>query len=141
MQCGDAKVDVEILLKDAFEPSWSPLFWHRCFVRLFPRGDCMERCPERCARVPARLWAKCLLKRADFQLWSSDVEFVVTLCKVFLRWDQINAVEAEMRSQYMRSGEVEALAELTAVDLMSVALASGVREQRQGGSEEEKLTA
>ena len=65
----------------------------------------------------------------------------MTLCKVFLRWDQINAVEAEMRSQYMRSGEVEALAELTAVDLMSVALASGVREQRQGGSEEEKLTA
>ena len=25
----------------------APLFWHNCFVRLFPRGDCAERCSEK----------------------------------------------------------------------------------------------
>ena len=70
---------LEIPHSSDFLRSTSPLFWFSCFVRLFPRGDCLEKCPERQVHVPARRWAKCLLTRCDSSLWRLDVEFVASL--------------------------------------------------------------
>ena len=62
-----------------------PLFWCSCFVKLFPRGDCAERCAERPTFLPAWRWAKCLLTRADAAHWRTDVEFIASLYNIFLR--------------------------------------------------------
>ena len=69
---------LSVPLSATFENSRAPLFWFRCFVRLFPRGDCMERCEERSCRLPDFRWVKVLLTRADFRLWCKDVEFVAS---------------------------------------------------------------
>ena len=70
---------VVLPLKDTFISSSNPLFWFSCFVRLFPRGDCWERCCDRPTSIPSWRWAKCLLTRSDFNLWRLDVEFVQSL--------------------------------------------------------------
>ena len=43
-----------------FLSSWHPLYWFSCFVRLFPRGDCLERCPARSTPLHPDRWMKCL---------------------------------------------------------------------------------
>ena len=103
----------------------NPLFWFSCFVRLFPRGDCAEKCVERPTHLVPWRWAKCLLTRRDFALWRQDVEFVASLYNVFLRRDQVNAVEAFYRSQVFTQSELEELRGLTAASLIANALSSG----------------
>ena len=108
-----------------FLPTHDPRFWFSCFVRLFPRGDCAEKCFGRQAHlVPAR-WAKCLLTRHDCALWRQDVAFVAALYNVFLRRNQINAVEMFFRSRVFDAGELEALQGLSAAGLVANAIASG----------------
>ena len=70
-------------------------------------------------------WATCLLTRKGFALWRQDVEFIATLYNVFLRRDQINAVEAFVRSQKMPQSELEDLRGLTAAGLIANVLSSG----------------
>eukprot|EP00973_Karenia_brevis_P044966 6226834-Karenia_brevis.AAC.1 len=103
----------------------NPLFWFSCFVRLFPRGDCLERCNARPTRLPSWRWAKCLLTRADFNLWRLDVEFVASLYNIFLRREQIQAVEASCRSLHFTEGAKRDLDLLVASGLVATALASG----------------
>ena len=67
---------------EEFLKSSDPFFWCACFMRLFPRGDCAEKCPERVARLSRREWAKCLIMRADFKFWRLDVEFVASLYNI-----------------------------------------------------------
>ena len=67
---------------DQFLSSSDPSFWGACFLRLFPRGDCAEKCPPRQSRLSSREWAKHLLMRADFKLWRMDVEFVASLYNI-----------------------------------------------------------
>ena len=76
-----------------------PLFWHSCFVRLFPRGDCAERFSERLTFLPFGRWAECLLSRADADHWRTDVEFMASVYNIFLRRGQVNAVEAYCSKQ------------------------------------------
>ena len=64
-----------------FLSSRDPLFWFSCFVRLFPRGDCMERCMQRPTRTVSWRWAKCLLTRHDFSLWRQDTHPRVKLSR------------------------------------------------------------
>ncbi len=116
---------VTIRYSDEFLRSNDPSFWFRCFVRLFPRGDCMERSVERPTHVPMQRWVKCLLKRVDFRLWARDVEFVAALYNVMLRRDQMSAVEAGLKEKPLTVSDARAISELTAADLMSAALASG----------------
>ena len=85
----------------------------------------MEKCFERKPSLPAWRWAKCLLTRADFCLWRFDVEFVATLYNIFLRRDQIQAVEASWRSLHMSEGVRKDLELVTASSLVATALASG----------------
>ena len=105
--------------------SRDPLFWCSCFLRLFPRGDCAERCRDRLTHLPSWRWAKCLLTRGDFGLWRLDVEFVASLYNIFLRRDQISAVEACVRSNQLTRGEQCELESLTATGLVAHALSSG----------------
>ena len=105
--------------------SGDPFFWCKCFVRLFPRGDCSEKCPERCQMLNSWEWAKCLLTRADFDLWRLDVEFVASVYNVFLRREQMNAVEAYCKSPLFTVGEAEEVQQLSCAGLVSTALASG----------------
>ena len=91
---------VQTVVHDTFFfNSRDPLFWHSCFVRLFPRGDCAERCAERPTCLQSWNWAKCFLMRADTDHWRTDVEFIASLYNIFLRRDQVNAVEAYYRGQ------------------------------------------
>jgi len=101
------------------------LFWFSCFVRLFPRGDCAERCSERLTVLPSWRWAKTLLTRADFHLWQTDVELVATMYNVFLRRDQVNAVEASVRSTRFSQTQLADLQGITATGLVASALSSG----------------
>ena len=115
-----------------------PAFWCMCFMRLFPRGDCMERCVERGSRLSSQRWIKSLLSRADFTLWRKDVEFVATAFNIFLRREQMQAVEAFCRSPLFTRGQAVELEKLTATGLVSHALASGdgnsSKEEEFGGA-------
>jgi len=102
-----------------------PMFWPMCFMRLFARGDCAEKCSERRTHLPALLWAKTLLTRADFSLWRLDVEFVACLYNVNLRRDQMRAVEAYCTNSRFDAGQVDQIRQLTAAGLVANALASG----------------
>ena len=102
-----------------------PLFWYSCFVRLFPRGDCAERCPQRPTHLSSVRWVKTLLTRADFSLWRQDVEFIASAYNVFLRREQLFAVEASMHHVSFSELEKKELSGLTATGLVATALASG----------------
>ena len=109
-----------------------PLFWYSCFVRLFPRGDCAEKCSERLTNLPPWRWAKCLLTRADADHWRTDVEFIASLYNIFLRRDQVNAVELYYKHQFqedsfyaLSKGNLEDISKLTADGLVAHALSSG----------------
>ena len=114
-----------ILHSTEFVVTSDPLFWYSCFVRLFPRGDCLEKCFERSVHLPSWRWAKCLLTRSDTALWRTDVEFVASLYNIFLRRDQVSAVEATVKRLDFNEGTRKALHSLTAAGLMATALASG----------------
>ena len=105
----------------------APLFWYSCFVRLFPRGDCAEKCAARPQHLTNWRWAKTLLTRADFVLWRQDVEFIACVYNVHLRRDQVRAVEVVMsqQDQIFTVDQKADLAKLTATGLVAHALASG----------------
>ena len=121
-----------------FLSSRDPLFWFSCFVSLFPRGDCAERCAARLQHLPPKQWVKSLLTRADSSMWRCDVEFVACVYNIFLRREQINAVEAYIRSPSMTAEQVADLQALTAEGLLAAALTSGevgsVRKLLQGST-------
>ena len=94
-------------------------------MRLFPRGDCAERCVERLTHLPAWRWAKCLITRADFPHWRLDVEFVASLCNIFVRREQISAVEASLSVNYCSPADFAEMEKLIAAGLVAHALASG----------------
>ena len=102
-----------------------PHFWFSCFVRLFPRGDCLENNEQRTVPLPKWRWAKCLLTRLDFPAWSQDVEFVASLYNIQLRRDQMNAIEAHLRSPAMSEEDLKGIQELTSAGLIACALSSG----------------
>jgi len=102
-----------------------PLFWFSCFVRLFPRGDCAERCVERLTHLPSWRWAKTLLTRIDFPLRGQDVEFVATLYNVFLRRDQVRAVELSVASSRFSAADLAEMQTLSAAGLVACAMSSG----------------
>ena len=102
-----------------------PSFWCSGFVRLFPRGDCTEKCSERQEHLVAWRWAKTLLTRADSSLWRQDVEFMASVFNVFLRRDQVGAVEATMRSAAFSVQQKEDMEKLSATNLVANLLASG----------------
>ena len=114
---------LEVPFSNAFLSSGDPLFWYSCFVRLFPRGDCLERWNARSTTLPSWRWAKCLLTRADCSLWRRDVEFVASLYNIFLRRDQVSGVEATLRT--LDAGEMQQIQSLTADGLVRHALSSG----------------
>ena len=121
----DSKEVLVVEHGEAFLRTSDPAFWCMCFMRLFPRGDCMERCVERGSRLSSQRWIKSLLSRADFTLWRKDVEFVATAFNIFLRREQMQAVEAFCRSPLFTQGQAVELEKLTATGLVSHALASG----------------
>ena len=94
-------------------------------MRLFPRGDCAEKCLERSTSLASWRWAKCLLTRADFALWRLDVEFIASLYNLFLRRDQIGAVEASVKRAKHSNLDLEELQKVTATNLVTHALSSG----------------
>ena len=111
---------------EQFLRSKDPLFWCMCFVRLFPRGDCAERCDERRSSLPSWRWAKCLLTRADNNLWRLDVEFVASLYNIFLRRDQMQAVEAFCHSLELSEGVQSFYSILSSTNMLSIQLKEGV---------------
>ena len=121
---------LKVTFSDTFLNNSDPLYWCKCFMRLFPRGDCQERClnsegtQKRRTPLPSWRWAKCLLTRADFALWRLDVEFVASLYNVFLRRDQIWAVEASMKGTLSHANVAE-IQKVTASGLVAHALSSG----------------
>ena len=116
---------VEVFHPDKFLSNRDPFFWYYCFVRLFPRGDCAERCIQRSTHLPQWRWAKCLLSRAEFSLWRQDVEFVASLYNIFLRRDQVGAVEASLQKAALTDNDAEDLQKVAATGLVAQALSSG----------------
>ena len=102
-----------------------PLFWYCGFVRLFPRGDCVEKCTQRPTRLASWRWAKTLLSRADFPLWRQDVEFVASVYNVQLRREQVHAVEMGIKSTSFTVQQKSDMDGLTAQNLVANAIASG----------------
>ena len=70
-------------------------------------------------------WAKCLLTRAEFALRRLDVEFIASLYNLFLRRDQIGAVEACVKRAKHSNLDLEELQKVTATNLVTHALSSG----------------
>ena len=107
--------------------NFDSIFWPYCFVDLFCRGDCLERCDKgvRRTHVPEQRWVKALLTRADCREWRMDFEFVACAYNVLLRRSQIRAVQMTMRSVAFSKAHANALQETTASDLVAHALASG----------------
>ena len=103
----------------------NPLFWYSCFVRLFPRGDCAEKDPRRQTFLSSDKWANTLIQRDDFREWRYDVEFIASMYNVFLRRDQIAAVEMSLSQNPLSEADVRAMQETTAKGLVETALASG----------------
>ena len=107
--------------------SFDPEFWPHCFVDLFFRGDCAERVAGgRQAPMPAHRWAKCLLTRADFKGWRTNLEFVACLYNILLRRSQMRSVHLVMvKESRLSAADIQVLAEISARDFVSEALASG----------------
>ena len=116
---------VQISHGQEFLSSRAEHFWSSCFLRLFPFGDCAEKCRTRPTALPSERWSKCLLSRTDTRRWRCDVEFVATAYNVSLRRNQISAVQAYMRSHKFSDGELESLQALQAQHLVATAIASG----------------
>ena len=116
---------VPISLSDHLLSSRNPAFWCHCFMRLFPRGDCAERNPARTTSLPSWRWAKTLLTRSDSSSWRQDVEFIASVYNVFLRRDQINAVEMAVRSVAFTPAVAEDIQQITATGIISRALHTG----------------
>ena len=57
-------------------------------------------------------------------MWRQDVEFVAALYNVFLRRDQINAVEVYFKPHTFSQNELEELRGLTAAGLIANAITS-----------------
>ena len=109
---------------DAFLNNRDPFFWCHCFMRLFPRGDCAERCEARGSRTLSNWrWIKTLLTRSDTTLWRQDVEFIASVYNVHLRREQVQAVEAVFRSGHLTDEELRNLQAVAAKGLMATALA------------------
>ena len=88
-------------------------------------ATCAEKCLERLCHLPAWRWAKTLLTRADTSLWRQDVEFIASVYNLFLRREQIRAVEACVSNFHSSPGLYAGIASLSCVDLMGAALISG----------------
>ena len=115
---------VAIEHSDEFLSTRNPLFWYSCFVRLFPRGDCVEKCYNRKTMISSEQWVKTLLMRADSRLWFQDVEFVSCLHNIQLRQEQVKATEVFYKKLQMSVNEIQELAALTSVCLAGTALSS-----------------
>ena len=102
-------------------------FWSSCFVDLFYRGDCQERVPgNRRAWLVDFKWAKCLLTRADFAGWRTNLEFVASLYNVLLRRAQMRAVHLVVVKQpVLSNAEQQVLSNVSAKDFVAEALRSG----------------
>ena len=86
----------------------------------------MERCQQRQPHgIDARLWAKCLVQRADFRGWRTNIDFVACLYNILLRRDQLCAIAAEVKYNPFFTEEADVLKEVTSQDLVAPALASG----------------
>ena len=109
-------------------------------MRLFSRGDCQETCRERRTKLPHERWIKCLLTRQDFPLFRMDGEFVASAYNVFLRRDQMSAVEAYAQNM-SGSGTLERLQELTATGLVQQVMASGDVNSVRAGLRKKNLEA
>ena len=77
-------------------------------------------------RIPDFKWAKCLLQRADFIGWRTNLEFVASLYNVLLRRAQLRAVHlVVVQKSLLTSQDQEMLASVTAKDFITEALHSG----------------
>ena len=105
-----------------------PSYWTSGFLDLFFRGDCIERDRRRTMHGihPSawdKIWAKCLIQRADFRGWQTSVEFVACLYNVLLRRSQMRAVQIE--ASKMSNIDADKLAMVTARDIVACAQGSG----------------
>ncbi|CAK0894190.1 unnamed protein product, partial [Prorocentrum cordatum] len=133
----DDRAPLKITHETTFLSARTPNFWASCFVRLFPRGDCQETCPERKAAdstvsfLSSNKWTQCLLKRADCDYWRKDLEFVASVVNIFMRRDQMSKVEACMREtpgggfMGITPDEMQRMNEITAEGLVAAAIAMG----------------
>ena len=86
----------------------------------------MERCQQRPPHgIDGRHWAKCLVQRADFRGWRTNIDFVACLYNILLRREQLRAIAAEVRYNPLFTQEADVLKEVTRKDLVAAALASG----------------
>ena len=101
------------------------LFWFRCFVDLFYRGDCAERDPRRTKAIGGRRWAKCLLTRVDFRGWRMSIDFVASLYNILMRRDQMLAVHWVITGNPFFQQDADLLKDISAKDFATAALACG----------------
>jgi hypothetical protein len=110
--------------------NFAPGFWSHCFLHLFSRGDCAERDRHRQLGPYSKdlgqwgkKWAHCLVRRADFNGWRLSVDFIASLYNILLRRDQMRAVQIE--ASKLSSRDVDLLSKVSAIDIVSAAVASG----------------
>ena len=76
--------------------------------------------------MPDFKWAKCLLTRADFAGWRTNLEFVASLYNVLLRRAQMRAVHLVVVKQpVLSNAEQQVLSNVSAKDFVAEALRSG----------------
>ena len=107
---------------------YSPLLWSHCFSDLFYRGDCWERHPSH-GPLPSRKdkgrpldvsrrWIRTLFQRADFDGWATCKEFAAVAANIFLRRDQLAAIQSWTRADGGAVRLQQTLAELSAEDFV-----------------------
>ena len=107
----------ETLLK-----STADCFWQRCFVEVFPRGDCGEN--DRRTRVHpfrGREYSGHLVEMFDKPWFREHKELTASFFKFFVRRDQMNAVGIELKNNKKLHSDAATIHHLHSTDLASLA--------------------
>lgn len=123
------QLPAESTLLDMFSPS----LWSHCFSDLFYRADCWEHHPAHKTnpgkgRSPldhSRRWIRTLFQRADFTGWATSKEFAAVAANIFLRRDQLAAIQSWTRGDGGALRIQQTLADLSAEDFIQAMAVHG----------------
>ena len=107
----------ETLLK-----SHADSFWQRCYVEIYPRGDCGENDRDtRKHRFQGREYSGHLFELFDKPWFREHKELNASFYKFFVRRDQMNAVGIEIKTNQKFKNDAETIHHLHSTDLKALA--------------------
>ena len=102
--------------------SYGESFWQRCYVEIYPRGDCGENDGDtRKHRFQGREYSGHLFELFDKPWFREHKELNASFYKFFVRRDQMDAVNIELRTNQKLKNDAATIRHLHSTDLKALA--------------------